>query len=159
MPTLTSRPERLDRAMSLLARRGTLTRLHRKLERAAGVDIDRAGYLVLRRIHHDGAMRVGDVAELMGVEPSTASRHIQALERRGWLEKHTDSHDGRVALVDQTVAGAELVERIESERHRILDVALSGWTDRELDVFVESFERFANDLFDAVSETRERAGS
>lgn len=150
MPKTGTRSERLDLAMSLLARRGTVTRFHRRLVRASGVEIDRAGYLVLRRIHLEGATRVTDLADIMGVEPSTVSRHVQYLEERGWLRREPHPSDGRVSMVNITPEGAELVERIEVERRRILDRTLSAWSDAEIDRFVELFDRFANDLSHAL---------
>ncbi len=147
-----SRAERLDRAMSLLARRGTMTRFHRRLAGAAGVSIDRAHYLVLRRIHLEGASRITELADLMGVEPSTISRHVQLLEARGWLTRKPGESDKRVSMADVTAEGAEIVEAIEQERRRILDRTLAHWSDAELDRFVELFDRFASDLSDALHE-------
>jgi DNA-binding MarR family transcriptional regulator len=86
----------------------------------------------------------------MGVEPSTASRHVQTLEARGWLVKQPDTADRRACMAAVTPAGVELVEQIEVERHRILERALATWTDEELDRFTGLFERFANDLSDLL---------
>lgn len=144
--------ERLDRAMSILARRGAGHRMHQMLRRAAGSEIDHAGYLVLRRIQLEGPTRITDLADAMGVEPSTASRHVQALEDEGWLVKKAQTADRRVILADVTPSGLAVVERVETERHRIFDRALADWSDAEVDRFVELFERFANDLSDALTE-------
>jgi DNA-binding MarR family transcriptional regulator len=154
MKATTSRSERLDRAMSILVRRSTGIRLHRLLAQAAGSNIDHAGYLVLRRIHNEGPTRITDLADLMGVEASTASRHVQALEDHGLLSKQALLADRRVLLADVTQSGLAVVERVETERHRIFDRALADWDDGDLDRFVELFERFANDLSDAVAEAR-----
>lgn len=145
-------PQRLDRAMSVLARRGTATRLHRRVTRAADVDVDRAAYLVLRRIASDGPSRITDVACRMGVEPSTTSRHVRALERRGWLEKQVDATDARVALAAVTAAGSAVVETVEAERHRILSRTLDGWDRDEVEVFIEQIERFVDDLTNEVAQ-------
>lgn len=148
-PVLT-RAERLDRAMSKIGRRGTLNRFHSAVTRAAGSDIDRSAYLVLRRLHMDGAARITDLAFMMGVEPSTASRHVQMLANRGWLTKRQDPSDRRVAMAEATEDGHSLVEAIEHERREILDRTLVDWTDRDLDQFVRLFEQFAEDLAAAV---------
>jgi DNA-binding MarR family transcriptional regulator len=152
MNSTMTRSERLDRAMSILVRRGTGNRLHRLLVHAVGSDIDRAGYLVLKRIQLEGPTRITDLADRMGVEPSTASRHVQTLEEHGWLEKQPQTEDRRVILAGVTPSGLAVVERVETERHRIFDRALAEWDDEDVDRFVELFERFANDLSDAVLE-------
>lgn len=152
MTTTKTRSERLDRAMSILARRGTGHRLHQMLRRAAGSDIDHAGYLVLRRIQLEGPTRITDLADSMGVEPSTVSRHVQALEDEGWLAKEAQTEDRRVILADITPQGLAVVERVETERHRIFERALADWSEADVDQFVELFERFATDLSDALTE-------
>lgn len=152
MPTIaaTTRAERLDHTLCVVARSGTLNRLHRALVAAAGVDVDRAAYLVLRMLHLDGPSRISDLATVMGVEPSTASRHVHMLERRGWVTKHPGADDRRVAVAEVTSQGRQLVEQIEAGRRRIFDRTLAEWPDEDLDGFVRLFERFADDLATAL---------
>ncbi len=145
-----SRAERLDHTLCIVARSGTLNRLHRALVTSAGVDVDRAAYLVLRMLHVDGAARISDLAAVMGVEPSTASRHVHMLEQRGWVNKRNDAADRRVAVAEVTARGRDLVEQIEAERRRIFDRTLAGWPDADLDTFAGLFERFADDLASAL---------
>lgn len=152
MDVQTTRADRLDTAMTAIARRGIHTRLQRAVTRAAGTDIDRAAYFALRLLHVGGPARITDVADVMGVEPSTASRHVHMLEKRGWLVKSADPSDGRAAIAEVTGKGRALVEAIQAERRTIIDAALTGWSDAELDRFVRLFERFADDLAAALDD-------
>lgn len=157
MPTRTGRSHSLERAISSLARRGTLGRLHRALIDTAGVDIDRAAYLVLRRLHLDGPARIGDLATRSGVEPSTVSRHVRMLESRGWLVKLPDADDRRAMQASVTADGAALVAAVERERHTLLDQALDGWSEDDIDRFVELMNRFTDDLIVALDRWEDRA--
>lgn len=149
---MVTRSERLDRTLSRLARRGTLGRLHKMLLDSADVDLDRASYLVLRRVGLDGPARITDLAELLGVEPSTISRHVQSLESSGLLSRRSDPKDRRVCVVEATALGSRLVARVEEERRSVFDHALAGWSDGEIDAFVNAFERFGDDLADVIAD-------
>ena len=142
--------ERLDRALAVLARPGMRTRLHHAVSTAAGTTIDRAAYLVLRWLHLEGPARITDVALQMGVEPSTASRHVHLLDKRGWIAKERDAADRRVATAVVTPKGAAVVERMEQERRRILATALDDWSHQDLNRFIDSLEHLAVDLSDAL---------
>lgn len=150
MSPASTRAERLDRAIAVLSRTGTRVRFHRLLSEAAGSHIDRAVYLVLRRLALEGPARVTEVAAQMAVEPSTASRHIRMLEKRGWIVKERDAEDGRVLTASVTPAGRTLVRRIETERRRILEMSLTDWSDDEVGEFIDHLERFVDDLSAAL---------
>jgi DNA-binding MarR family transcriptional regulator len=45
-----------------------------------------------------------------------ASRMVDALLRRGWLERREDPDDRRIKRVGITAAGREIVDRIETAR-------------------------------------------
>lgn len=55
--------------------------------------------------------RVSELAEQAGIAPSTASRILDALERRGIVARKREAHDRRGVAVALTRAGAELLSR------------------------------------------------
>jgi DNA-binding MarR family transcriptional regulator len=138
--------QRLESAMSALSLRGHMSRLHECLTGAAGVRVDRAGYLVLRAVEAEGPLRLTDLATLMQVEPSTISRHAADLTARGWLEKQRDPDDRRACLLAVTESGREIVTGIESARRRVLRSVLSSWDAEEREKFVDLTERFVAGL-------------
>jgi DNA-binding MarR family transcriptional regulator len=147
--TLPTDVERLEAAVSRIARRKGLGDLHSYLKSVTGVDIDRAGYAVLRKIN-DGPTRITDLAVELGVEPSTISRHVQRLEERGLLERVRDPKDRRATLVDTSGQGFAVVRRVEEDRRRILALILESWDADERRIFVDLMERFAADLIEAI---------
>jgi len=148
MPTTRSDIERLERALSDLWRKGTVARLHASLTAAAGVEIDRPGYLVLRQIGSAGPIRVTDLAARFAVEQSTISRHARRLTQRRWVRRLADPADGRVALLEPTTEGKAVIDRIETRRRQILSGVLDAWPAADRDAFADLMERFTTNLAD-----------
>jgi DNA-binding MarR family transcriptional regulator len=120
--------ERFQRAMAGLFRHGTLQRLHDHVASRAGIECERAGFLVMRRVVSEGPIRVTDLARDLGLDPSTISRH----------------------LVTATKSGERVVALLETERRRVLATVLAGWDQTDRDALFDLTERFAADLSDHV---------
>jgi len=116
----------------------------------AGIECERAGFLVMRRVVSGGPIRVTDLARDLGLDPSTISRHLDAVEIRGWVRRLSDPADRRAILVTATRAGEQVVARLETERRRLLAEVLAGWDRTDRDALFELTERFAADLADHV---------
>ena len=59
---------------------------------------------------------VKDLADRLGMSLPGASRTVDTLLRRGWLERREDEHDRRMKRVGITDAGREVVRRIDNAR-------------------------------------------
>jgi DNA-binding MarR family transcriptional regulator len=59
---------------------------------------------------------VKDLADRLGMSLPGTSRTVDALLRRGWLERREDEHDRRMKRVGITAAGRVVVERIDTAR-------------------------------------------
>jgi len=69
-------------------------RVHERLNKRAGVRIDRAGGALLYMLRaHGESVRVTGLAELLGVDSPTVTRKIQQLERDGLVTRHADRAD------------------------------------------------------------------
>lgn len=62
-----------------------------------------------------GALRLQVLAEEMFLDKSTASRVIDALERKGYVSRVEDDEDRRAVKIQATQAGKELYEKIRSD--------------------------------------------
>ncbi len=142
--------ERFQRAMAGLFRHGTLQRLHEQVSTAAGIDCERASFLVMRRVISEGPIRVTDLARDLGLDPSTISRHLRAIEARGWVKRLPDTVDRRATLVAATDDGESVVARMEAERRRLLAQVLTDWDDHDRELLFDLTERFAADLGDHI---------
>jgi DNA-binding MarR family transcriptional regulator len=69
---------------------------------------------------------VKDLADRLGLSLPGTSRTVDALLRRGWLERREDEEDRRMKRVGITDAGREVVQRIDSARLAGLEQYTAG---------------------------------
>jgi DNA-binding MarR family transcriptional regulator len=110
----------LARSLELLRRRG---RIHR--------DMDRAGYLLLRTLDEAGPLSINSLAERVGLDASTVTRQVAALERDGFAERQVDATDRRCCIVLPSAEGRRLMREVQRRRRERFEVMLTGWSDPE----------------------------
>jgi DNA-binding MarR family transcriptional regulator len=73
-----------------------------------------------------GSQRPVDLAQALGVDPSTATRMCDRLARKRMITRQRDVGDRRVVLMDLSASGRRLVERVTQHRReeiaRILEL-------------------------------------
>lgn len=69
----------------------------------------------LRLLAQHGALTLNDLAAGLYLEKSTASRVVDALERKEYARRQAHPADGRAVLIAITHRGRRLVERIEDD--------------------------------------------
>lgn len=75
--------------------------------------------------------RPSDVATAMRLDLSTVSRHIQALERDGYLLRTGDPADRRACRLAVTPQGRAVLDQMREQRIADLSQAVAGWTARD----------------------------
>jgi len=65
-------------------------------------------------------MSLNDLAELIGLDASTASRYVQKLVEGGLVERKTDPNDRRVTLLSVTEKGRNLSAAVIQSMHDYL---------------------------------------
>ena len=148
-PTLTSQDFDLDTTARLRAVIGRLSRRLRPTPtaRAAGLTPTRTS--VLLTVMREGPIRVSDLAEAEGINPTQLSRAIAHLVDAGLVERSADEGDRRAAWLKPTPAGRKLTERIRRERTDALNVALQGLAPDERERIISALaalERLADHL-------------
>lgn len=63
----------------------------------------------------EGALRLNELAVRLYLGKSTTSRVVDALLRKGYVERRTDPDDSRAVRLEATPAGRELHDRIEED--------------------------------------------
>ncbi len=126
-----------------------LVRLKRSMEafriRVQGsrtTGLEGSGLGVLHHLTTQGPVRTSRLAELLGLDPSTTSRHVAALERSGHVERVADPDDGRAWLVQASPAGHEAFSHARAVRTALVDRVLAGWEPAEVDAFAAALARF-----------------
>lgn len=94
-----------------------------------GATMTRLEYLVLGRLHRDGAMRAGDLAQTEGLDPSTLSRRIAALAEGDMVVRRTERHDRRAQQLEITPAGREAFLVEQRRRVALVTDAVAHWPE------------------------------
>jgi DNA-binding MarR family transcriptional regulator len=140
----------MDRAATeeqLATEVSTLLRLMHPVKAAAareggqGDGHDRSAMLLLFPLMQ-APQRPGALAELSHADPSTISRQVAELVRRGLVRREPDPSDGRASLLAITDAGREVCERVRKLRRELLASVVAGWTDDELGTLAALLGRF-----------------
>jgi DNA-binding MarR family transcriptional regulator len=78
-----------------------------------------------------GSMRVGQLADGVGVDDTTATRLVDRLESAGLAARRSDTDDRRATTVELTSAGEKLVEGIAAERQQFFCDVLAALEPEE----------------------------
>ena len=93
-----------------------------------------------------GPRSVGQLAEMVGVSPPAATQLVDRLVEHGMVERHHDSADRRVVLVDYVPGMREVSYRLMEGHRRMLERALEPLTDEEARAFAEGLRLMAEGL-------------
>jgi len=129
-----------------------LARISRLLDRQSrGRELTRTQSSVLATVGRRGPLRLSELAESEGLNPTMLSRIVAKLEQAGLLHRSPDPDDGRAARVELTPEGIELNRRQRAERTQLLTdrlAALPGSRAAELLAALPALESLADELAD-----------
>jgi DNA-binding MarR family transcriptional regulator len=114
--------------------------------------LDFGAVAVLMGLIRCGAIRQGELADTVMLDPSTTSRYVTQLTRAGLVERRADQEDGRAVRLVATDAGLELGERISAHRRDQLEAMLADWSEQDL----ADLTRLTRRLNDAIDGLRHR---
>jgi DNA-binding MarR family transcriptional regulator len=140
-------PHRLARAVQVCAR--GLGRIGRERARAGDVTPQQADALEL--IEARGVISTSVLAELLGIDPSTASRNLAGLQRAGLITRKRDADDGRQTEVRLTPRGKRMAEAVTTDALRAFTVLMERVARSERPRVTEALEILAR----AVAATEE----
>jgi DNA-binding MarR family transcriptional regulator len=93
--------------------------------------MDRAAYLLLRRLDADGPQRVAELAIALGLDGSTVTRQLTTLEDAGHIRRAAHPSDARATLVTATSSGRRAMAALRQHRQARIALLLEGWSPRE----------------------------
>ena len=130
---------RIEQQLTILLRR--TQRIH-LVTQGGDVELDRSAYGIMCRLADDGAQRLGSLAHAFGLDPSTITRQVQALEQAGFAQRRTDPTDRRASLLELTSVGAEVLDATREHRRSRLRAALDDWSEEDREEFGRLLEKF-----------------
>jgi DNA-binding MarR family transcriptional regulator len=140
--------QQIEQQITVLLRR--VQRIH--LSTSGGdVNLERSSYGIMCKLADEGPQRLGALASAFGLDPSTITRQVQALEELGMASRTTDPSDRRASILDLTPTGRDVLDRTRSHRRARLQAALSDWPEHDLADFGRLLKEF-NASLDALLE-------
>ena len=111
---------------------------------------------VLRAVEHrelaGQCASIGDVAEYLVIEHSTASRTVSAVVAAGLLTKNPATDDQRRTVLTLTDVGRKALAEITDRRREMVTDVVADWPDPDVDALVTLLQRLATDLERGVSQ-------
>jgi DNA-binding MarR family transcriptional regulator len=140
----------IETEIAVLLRRAEATRRGGAAPHRA---LDRAAYLILRRLDEAGPQSVTGVAEALGLDGSTVTRQVTAMERDGLVRRRRDAVDGRVTIVEPTPVGLRRMHGVRAAREDLYRHVLAEWAHEDRQHLADLLTRL-NDALDAYIRTR-----
>lgn len=114
--TLAEFERSLSAVMRLLADRGT----RGDIALRSGYDLPPASWSLLEHLDARGDLRVSDIAACHGVDVSSVTPRLKALENAGLVARQRLAADARVSMISITSQGIEALQSVHSARGEIL---------------------------------------
>jgi DNA-binding MarR family transcriptional regulator len=98
--------------------------------------------MLLFPLRHLGPLRVTDLAEVKGADPSTISRQAAQLVKAGLARREADPADGRASRLAVTEEGLAACRELHEARNALIGEALSDWPAERVQTFIDLFHEF-----------------
>lgn len=107
-------------------------------------DVTLAQYRVLVELAARGPQRVAELASVLGVERSTATRMCDRLARKRLIHRRRESRDRRAVQVALTAEGLILVDRVTQRRREEISRTLERLAPRDRAAVLRALRAFAD---------------
>ncbi|WP_031067476.1 MarR family winged helix-turn-helix transcriptional regulator [Streptomyces sp. NRRL WC-3742] len=94
----------------------------------------------------DREITVGAVAELLGVDPSVASRMVSDNIKAGYLIRAASQQDGRRTVLLLSPEGTELMARFRRHQRDAFDYITADWDERDRLEFARLMLKYVDSL-------------
>lgn len=121
-----------------------------------GHDLPPASWALLEYLDGHGPMPVSDVAACHGVDVSSVTPRLKALEAGGFIARHRLAEDARVHVISITDAGLAALARLHEARRSFLAGAIADVAQADLAVATGVLELIATRLSTAEERVRHR---
>jgi DNA-binding MarR family transcriptional regulator len=140
--------DQIEQQMTILLRR--VQSIH--ISTSSGeMDLDRSAYGILCRLADEGPQRLGGLASAFGLDPSTITRQVQALEKAGLVFRQADHGDRRASVLDLTDEGRTVLQRTREYRRERTEELFADWSESDLQEMARLLTK-ANDSITALVE-------
>lgn len=96
-------------------------------------------------LYRMGPLRVSELAEVLGLDRTTVTRHLDELEPRGLVARRPDERDRRAFLVSLTPEAEQHLDAMRTRNRQRIRQICADWTPEERQMFGRLLPRFAQD--------------
>ncbi len=138
----------LDDALFDIQRVARRPGYRKRLLAAMDAPVELSTVRVLRAVERagDAAPSIGDIADRLTIDPSTASRFVDQQVAAGYLLRHRCTDDGRRSRLALSDSGRALLDEVTAARRRILAEVTAGWDTADLDRLGDLLARLRDDF-------------
>ena len=104
----------------------------------------------------EGQHTMGEIAERLRIDPSTATRAVQRLIKDGLAERTVDETDARVVTVSPTERGRKIHADVAQRRREVMLGIIDRFPEEEREILADTLEKFVAALDDVIK-SRKRA--
>jgi DNA-binding MarR family transcriptional regulator len=143
--------DRIIDATRSWARSARRQRLQRDLYTVGGVVLSLSQVDALESVA-ERDVRMHELAETMGVDPSSATRTVAPLVNLELVERTVDPTNRRFVVLSITDAGRKVADQLKRERHRLMRTVLESMAPERRLLFAELLEEWLT-LIDSADES------
>ena len=121
-------------------------------ERAQSMGLTRAQWRVLVHLAAREGVNQKELAAILEIDVVTLGRHIDRLERDGWLERRPDPNDRRAWLLHLLPAARPMLDKMEALAERTMALALDGLSDEDRTRFIETLNKIKANFTETAPE-------
>ncbi|MBP7253293.1 MAG: winged helix-turn-helix transcriptional regulator [Alphaproteobacteria bacterium] len=125
-----------------------LARSYRRVfdRRAKDIGLTRAQWQILGWLRRYPGIHQMELADSLDIQPITLTRHLDRLERGGWVVRKLDRSDRRLRRLYLTDESSTVVKRMRDLGLQLRQEALAGFTPEEHDALVKSLKKIKSNL-------------
>ncbi len=102
--------------------------------RARQHGMTRAQWGILKQVFYNPGLTQKELADLLEVEPITAARLVDRLQKAGLVERRADAQDRRIWRLHLLPAATPHLEEIERQRQSLTAMITAGLSDADREV-------------------------
>lgn len=129
----------------------TLARVLEAAQRKRRYPLERAEFIILRRLSEAGPQNVGGLARALLLDDSTMTRQVASLMDKGLAERRADPADRRAGLIAVTPAGEKAMAEMRDLRAARIAGYVAGWTEAERRMLADLLARLNTTLIGELS--------
>lgn len=126
-----------------------LVRLKRAVRRngaETAESVEKTTTHIVALVRSNEGLRISEIGKEMCIDLSTASRHCSELIADGYLERREDPTDRRAGQLYVTEKGRTFIDHIIGHQKKVLNEALSTWSETDIEMLITLVDRLSADL-------------